>query len=386
MAAAVQFVPVTQVREERLSPPARGPVDVLGEDGAAGRGCHGRLAELAEAFPVDTGGRGTGGRQPVHHQVVEQVVPADHGGRVAVVVGPGVELLDDPARERGRGVDQAVADALRAGRLLLRVSSPVPAVGGERGQRGLLRLRQVVLPGAGRRQCRHHVQVDAGQRVGVPLAEVHRDERSPVAALRSVALVAEPVHELVPGGRDVLGSPAGRGGLAAEPEAWQRRADHVEGVGGVAPVLDWVGQRPDDLVELDNRAGPAVGQHQRGRVEMRGADMQEVDVQPVDRGQELREVVQPRVGGRPVVVLKPVPAQFLEVGQRRALRPVAHSLRVRPPGPAQPFAQVRDVGVGDVNLERPDVIVHAASIPRRGPPLSGGQPAQVPRSSAIRYA
>jgi hypothetical protein len=42
--------------------------------------------------------------------------------QVAVAVGPGPELLDDPRGERGRRVGERVADRLRPGGVLLRIA------------------------------------------------------------------------------------------------------------------------------------------------------------------------------------------------------------------------------------------------------------------------
>jgi hypothetical protein len=52
---------------------------------------------------------------------------------------------------------------------------------------------------------------------------------------------------------------------------------------------------------------------------IRGADMQEVDVEAVDLGQELRQRIQPRLDIPPVVVGAPVVDEFLECRQLHAL-------------------------------------------------------------------
>ena len=49
-----------------------------------------------------------------------------------------------------------------------------------------------------------------------------------------------------------------------------------------------IGQRLDDLQLLDDRAGPSVRDEERQRVLVLGADVDEVDVQPVDLGDEVR--------------------------------------------------------------------------------------------------
>ena len=101
------------------------------------------------------------------------------------------------------------------------------------------------------------------------------------------------------------GVPAGGGRLGREP-APGSEDDQMEGVGRAGAVGGGVGEGPDDLELLDDRARPAVGDDERQGVGVVGADVEEVDVQAVDLGQELGQRVQlgldlaPVVGGRPV--------------------------------------------------------------------------------------
>jgi hypothetical protein len=139
-----------------------------------------------------------------------------------------------------------------------------------------------------RRHCPGHVHVDADEPFGGVRREQLRDDRAPVAALGDVPPVAEPEHELVERGRHPGRGPAGRRRLAGEAVAGHRRQDEVEGVLGAAAVGRRVGERLDHLQELDDRAGPAVGHEQRDGVVVGRADVRELDVQPVDLGDELR--------------------------------------------------------------------------------------------------
>src|SRR6266702_1153740 len=85
---------------------------------------------------------------------------------------------------------------------------------------------------------------------------------------------------------------------------------------------------------------------------MRRAHVQEMDRKPVDLGPELRQRVEPRLGGPPVVAIDPVAAQFLLVSERHALGPVGDRLRLRPARPLQPLAKVGQVGLGNLDAER----------------------------------
>src|SRR5262249_16693973 len=78
------------------------------------------------------------------------------------------------------------------------------------------------------------------------------------AARGDVVRVAEATHQLRPGARDAAGVPADRGRLAGEAVARYGRQHEVERVLGTSAVRGRVGERADDLEQLDDRAGPAV--------------------------------------------------------------------------------------------------------------------------------
>ena len=114
----------------------------------------------------------------------------------------------------------------------------------------------------------------------------------------------------------------------------------MKGVSWIAAISLRVGQRPDDLHEIDNRAWPAVGDNQRQSVRFGGADVQEVDVLPVDLGGELRVGVELGLPGAPVVTVSPVLDEFLHPLQAHAVvRPGAGDL-VGPAGALEPLLQV----------------------------------------------
>ena len=110
-----------------------------------------------------------------------------------------------------------------------------------------------------------------------------RDEGTHVAALGDIAVIAEATHQLRPRACGAGGLPAELGRLAREAVARQGRQHQVERVLGGAAVGGRVGEGADGLEELDDRAGPAVGHDQRQRVLVRRPDVDEVDLDPVDR-------------------------------------------------------------------------------------------------------
>ena len=128
----------------------------------------------------------------------------------------------------------------------------------------------------------------------------------------------------------------------------------MEGVLRTSAVLRRIGERPDDLVELDYRSRPAVGNDQRPRKRVRRADVKKVNWQPVDLGRELAEAVEHRLATPPVVAFEPIGADVLHQIQWRTLRGVVHRLALRPPRCGEAAAQVVELLFGDTQLERRD--------------------------------
>src|SRR3954471_20598097 len=122
-----------------------------------------------------------------------------------------------------------------------------------------------------------------------------------------------------------------------------------------ATVRRGIGERLDDLQLLDDRAGPAVCDDERKRVLMPRADVDEVDVQPVDLGQEVRQAVQPGLALAPVVVRPPVAGELLHGRERHALRVVVDRLRLGPPGRVDAPTQLIDIRRRKADLELADV-------------------------------
>ena len=104
----------------------------------------------------------------------------------------------------------------------------------------------------------------------------------------------------------------------------------MERVRGARAVRRGIGQSIDDLQLLDDRARPSVIDDERQRVFMLRANVDEVDVQPVDLGDELRQGVQPRLARAPVVVRHPVARELLDHGERHALGLIGDGLLLGP--------------------------------------------------------
>ena len=154
-------------------------------------------------LPVRPGRGGAGAGQPVGRDVVQDVVPGEVARGLPVderagdlVVGVGV-VVDHPRGQGDGGVEQGVADRLRAGGHLDEIAVSRLLEGRE------LRGRGSFLVGIGRHgavQRRHEqVRVDADQPLGCLAGHRVGDAGAHVAALGHVARVAEAAHQLGPG-------------------------------------------------------------------------------------------------------------------------------------------------------------------------------------------
>src|SRR5262249_10248268 len=144
----------------------------------------------------------------------------------------------------------------------------------------------------GRRVAGREVAVSADAVTAVVGGQPAGDARAPVASLSAIAGVAGPGHEPGDDLGHALRTPAAPLRLARKPEAGQRGTDYMEGVLCLAAVGHGIGERPDDLVKLDEGAGPAVRDDQRQCVLLFRPHMDKVEVDPVNFGLELVELVQ----------------------------------------------------------------------------------------------
>src|SRR5215213_9332220 len=133
-----------------------------------------------------------------------------------------------------------------------------------------------------------HVGVDGEQSRRCLQAHLVDDKGTPVAALGDVAGVAEALHQLCPGSAHALGAPAGAGWLARKPVARHRWNHHIESVRCAPAVCRGIDKWIDDLKLLDDRAGPSVRDDERQHIFMFRTNVNEMNVQPIDLGDEVR--------------------------------------------------------------------------------------------------
>ena len=146
-------------------------------------------------------------------------------------------------------------------------------------------------------------------------------------------------------------------GLSGEAVARQGRDHDIESVLGAASVRGRVRERIDDLKLLDDGSRPAVRDDDRERIRMTRADVNEVNVDAIDRRYELRKGIELGLGFTPVVVRSPIPHHFLEFCELHALRPVIDRLPIRPSRGNDAPAEIDELIVRNVDAERADCAV-----------------------------
>jgi len=215
-----------------------------------------------------------------------------------------------------------------------------------------------------------------GDAVAVQFAQDRGDDRSAVVAVRAIAVVTQPAHQLRPGRGDAPRVPAMLVRLSGEREARQRRDDHVEGRGVGAAVRARVGEWTHQPEVLDEAVGPPVRQDERDGVRPGGADVHEVDTLRIDLGGELRKLVQLRLPRPPVEGCAPAVDQVADIGDRDAVLPPGRGGRagtagddlllgqlLGPPGTGQPVGQVVEVRLRYLDAKRGDAgIMHGGRL------------------------
>ena len=116
-----------------------------------------------------------------------------------------------------------------------------------------------------------------------------------------------------------------------------------------------VGERFDDLQLFDDRTRPAVRDDERQRVVVLGANVDEVNVQPVDLGNELRQRVQLRLALTPVVAISPVVRELLRRLEGYTLRLISNRLLIRPPRGRNPRPQIFKIRLRSLDRKRLDL-------------------------------
>ncbi|MCD6059687.1 MAG: hypothetical protein K0Q89_3217 [Thermomicrobiales bacterium] len=123
--------------------------------------------------------------------------------------------------------------------------------------------------------------MDADDVLRVELAHERGLERTDVSALDTIALVTESGHQLGECLGDAAVGPSSLTERGRKPVTRNGRNDDMKGIGRIAAVRRGVGQRSDEVHELDERARPAMDEHQWSGVRLAGASRrQRASTQP----------------------------------------------------------------------------------------------------------
>jgi hypothetical protein len=154
-------------------------------------------------------------------------------------------------------------------------------------------------------------------------------------------------HEIGEAVGDPLDAEALLPGRERESVARQGWRDDGERIGRVAAEPCRVGQARNDVEELEDRAGPAMGEQQRHRRGPHARHMHEVQLDSRQLRGELREGVQPRLRRAPVEARLPAREQPAQGRDARAEGPGIRSGRhIRQPRAHQARLQVKECGLG----------------------------------------
>ena len=129
----------------------------------------------------------------------------------------------------------------------------------------------------------------------------------------------------------------------------------MEGVRCAPAICRRIGQWIDDLQLLDDRAGPSVRDDERQRIFMFRTNVNEMNVQPIDLGDELRQGVQLRLALAPIVVCRPIAREFLHRRQRHALRFIRDRFPIRPPCRVDAPAQFGEFCFWNIHMKRTNI-------------------------------
>src|SRR3954452_2594403 len=113
-----------------------------------------------------------------------------------------------------------------------------------------------------------------------------------------------------------------------------------------------IGQWIDELELLDNRAGPSVADEERQRLLMFRTNMNEMDIEPIDLGDEVWQILQSLLALAPVVLCRPIARECLHRRELHALRQIIDGFLVGPACGSDASTQVLEVGFGGLDRER----------------------------------
>ena len=140
----------------------------------------------------------------------------------------------------------------------------------------------------------------------------------------------------------------------------------MESVGRAGAVGRGIGERINDLQLFDDRPWPPVRDDQRQGIFVLRTNVNEMNVEAIDLGDELRQGVQFRLALAPIVICCPVTREFLNHRERHALRVVADRFPFGPPCRLYALAQFVEFVLRKADFERADCFIRSRRLRLRG--------------------
>jgi hypothetical protein len=91
---------------------------------------------------------------------------------------------------------------------------------------------------------------------------------------------------------------------------------------------------------------------------MRRSDVDKMDAEAVDRGLELRKLIQPRLAPAPVVFLQPVRRDLLRIAEGQPLRPVIDAFTLRLSRRPQAPLEILELVIFYLDAKGRDLVAH----------------------------
>src|SRR5580704_1158624 len=123
-------------------------------------------------------------------------------------------------------------------------------------------------------------------------------------------------------------------------------------------------KRIDDLELLDDGAGPPVGDDKRQCIFVLRANVNEMNIEAVDFGDELRKSVQSPFNLAPVVLFRPILRNLLHCVELNALRCIPNQFLLRPSNRANSTTQFSKFRFRHMHMKRANGVA-------ANPPLCG---------------
>ena len=128
----------------------------------------------------------------------------------------------------------------------------------------------------------------------------------------------------------------------------------MEGIRHASAMGGGIGERLDELKLLDDRARPSVSDDDRQCIFMLRTHVNEMNVQSVDLGNEIRQGIQPRLARAPVIFRPPIARDLLERRKLKSLRCIRDRFLFRPLGGVDALAQIIKLRVRKLHLKWPN--------------------------------